>query len=338
MISVIVPVYDVEPYLRQCVDSILAQTFTDFELILVDDGSPDNCGAICDEYAKKDRRVHVIHQANGGLSAARNAGLDWMFANSNSRYVTFIDSDDWVHVQYLELLLHEILEYNVEVSVCTFKRPTKHSKEREERCKSIKSEKLTAEELLIKHEWDYNYACGKLYQRDLFRNIRYPVGKNFEDTLTTYRVLFSANKKEIVWIDQPLYFYFLNEAGITRSPWTPRELTVFDGIRAQIDYYRSNGYERALEKEQWLYVNHFAYQLCRIRENSAAYKSNRKYFFKLRSEMMRIIHENPDKYGYHKMPWCYEAAYPRLMRMYHMCGKIVKGILHKKPPQGRCDV
>lgn len=77
IISVIVPVYNVEPYLRQCVDSILAQTFTDFELILVDDGSPDNCGAICDEYAEKDRRIHVIHQANGGLSAARNAGLDW---------------------------------------------------------------------------------------------------------------------------------------------------------------------------------------------------------------------------------------------------------------------
>ena len=101
IISVIVSVYKVEPYIRQCVDSILAQTFTDFELILVDDGSPDNCGAICDEYAAQDCRVRVIHQENGGLSAARNAGIDWAFANSDSQWLAFVDSDDWVHPDYL---------------------------------------------------------------------------------------------------------------------------------------------------------------------------------------------------------------------------------------------
>ena len=96
LISVIVPVYKVEPYLRECVDSILNQTFKDFELILVDDGSPDNCPAICDEYAKKDNRVMVIHKENGGLSSARNAGLSYVFTNSNSEYISFIDSDDYV--------------------------------------------------------------------------------------------------------------------------------------------------------------------------------------------------------------------------------------------------
>ena len=96
MISVIVPVYKVEKYLHRCVDGILSQSFTDFKLILVDDGSPDDCGKICDDYAKKDNRISVIHKENGGLSSARNAGLDWVFANSKSEYVTFIDSDDWV--------------------------------------------------------------------------------------------------------------------------------------------------------------------------------------------------------------------------------------------------
>ena len=105
LISVIVPVYKVEEYLSRCVDSILSQTFEDFELILIDDGSPDNCGKICDEYTKKDNRVHVIHQENGGLSSARNAGIDWAFENSDSEWLTFIDSDDWVHIQYLDLLL-----------------------------------------------------------------------------------------------------------------------------------------------------------------------------------------------------------------------------------------
>ena len=102
-ISVIVPVYKVEKYLSRCIDSILAQTYTDFELILVDDGSPDNCGKICDGYAEKDNRV-VIHQGNGGISAARNAGIDWAFENSDSEWIAFIDSDDWVHPLYLECL------------------------------------------------------------------------------------------------------------------------------------------------------------------------------------------------------------------------------------------
>jgi len=100
-ISVIVPIYKVEPYIRRCIDSILAQTYTDFELILVDDGSPDNCGAICDEYATKDSRIHVIHQENGGVSAARNAGIDI----ASGEYLTFVDSDDWVKTYFLERLL-----------------------------------------------------------------------------------------------------------------------------------------------------------------------------------------------------------------------------------------
>jgi len=109
-ISIIVPVYKVEAYLARCVDSILDQSFRDFELILVDDGSPDNCGAICEEYARKDSRIHVIHQENGGLSAARNAGIDWAFENSNSQWLTFVDSDDWLHREYLNVLYRAVMQ------------------------------------------------------------------------------------------------------------------------------------------------------------------------------------------------------------------------------------
>ena len=126
-ISVIVPVYKVEPYLRRCVDSILAQTFSDIEVILVDDGSPDGCPAICDEYARLDKRVKVIHQKNGGLSAARNAGLDWVFANSDSQWISFVDSDDWVHPQFLEYLYRAIVDYNVKISVCSAKKADKYT-------------------------------------------------------------------------------------------------------------------------------------------------------------------------------------------------------------------
>ena len=103
-VSVIVPVYKVEKYLQRCLDSLLNQTFVDFDLILIDDGSPDKCGGICEQYADSDKRVHVIHQKNGGLSAARNSGIEWSIAHSGSQWITFVDSDDWVHPQYLNIL------------------------------------------------------------------------------------------------------------------------------------------------------------------------------------------------------------------------------------------
>ena len=114
-ISVIVPVYKVEPYLHECVDSILAQTFTDFELILVDDGSSDNCGKICDEYAAKDSRIRVIHQENRGVSAARNAALD----AAKGEFIAFIDSDDVVNVYYLEVLLSGMDE-DTDIVACKY--------------------------------------------------------------------------------------------------------------------------------------------------------------------------------------------------------------------------
>lgn len=324
-ISVIVPVYKVEQYLHRCINSILSQTYTNFELILVDDGSPDNCGTICDSYAKIDARIHVIHQENGGLSAARNSGIEWALANSGSEYLTFIDSDDWVHPQYLETLLHTSLVYQVPVSICGFQRPERYE-ESEMHLFSIpaSAEVMSAEELLVNHEWNFNYACGKLYPKRCFQTIRYPEGKNFEDTFTTYKILFAEQK--VALINRGLYFYFKNNESITRAPWTPKELVILEGMRGQMEFYRRNGYHRALEKEEALYVNHYAYQLCRIRENTNDLRKNKYYLKKLKKEMLQLIHKNPEKYGFKKMPQCYEAAYPRLMRTYHFCGAVLRTV------------
>lgn len=324
-ISVIVPVYKVERYLKRCVDSILDQTFSDFELILVDDGSPDRCGEICEKYAEKDKRIVVLHRENGGLSAARNTGLDWIFANSNSIYVTFIDSDDWVCPQYLKILLRVIEYNNVAVSVGQFQRVNEYVESNENKENNVpKEEVLGAEDFFLKHEWNFNYAWGKLYSKEYFRNVRYPEGKNFEDTFTTYKVLFAG--KTVAFIDYPLYYYFYNTEGISHSLWNPSELVIMEGIREQIRFYKENGFERALEKEKQLYVNHHAYQICRIRANVADLKKNRRYIKVLRKEMMRLIRRNPEKYGYRKMPQCYDAAYPRLMKIYHGMGRLVRGI------------
>ena len=121
-ISVIVPVYKVENFIHRCVDSILCQSFHDFELILVDDGSPDSCGEICEDYAAKDSRIHVIHQKNGGLSAARNTGIDWVLANSSSHWISFVDCDDWVHPDFLKGLYSSAEQTLCKISACGFYR------------------------------------------------------------------------------------------------------------------------------------------------------------------------------------------------------------------------
>ena len=195
-ISVIVPVYKVEPYLNRCVDSVLRQTYRDFELILVDDGSPDRCGEICDEYARQDSRVHVIHKENGGLSDARNAGIDWVEANSDSRWLIFADSDDWVHPELLARLLDAATAFDLKISVCGYQ-------ETEGADPAVLPEDMrpcrwTPKQFYMEHFVNATVAWGKLYSRSCFRDIRYPVGKIHEDEFVTYRLLFAQEAIAVV--------------------------------------------------------------------------------------------------------------------------------------------
>lgn len=244
LISVIVPVYKVEPYLSRCVDSILSQTFTDFELILVDDGSPDNCGKICDEYAQKDNRIYAIHKENGGLSSARNAGIDWAFSNSNSHWITFIDSDDWIHPQYLELLLSGATSTNTDICVCEYTETSEISNS--EHLNSSKTQKLGPEELFVNYHVTSVVAWGKLYNKTCFESIRYPLGKLHEDEYTTYKILFE--KSLVSYLKEPLYFYYTNPDSIVRSDWSPKRLDAITAYEEQIAYFRKNGHKKALVK------------------------------------------------------------------------------------------
>ena len=255
-ISVIVPVYKVEPYLHRCVDSILAQTFTDFELILVDDGSPDNCGVICDEYAQKDSRVVVIHQANGGLSAARNAGIDWAFANSDSEWLFFVDSDDWIHPKSLEALMAGVLQTGCSVVIGSFENTKGESPLVDENALSAVVWDVSA----YFREYTVNaiVAWGKLYQKESFRSIRYPVGKIHEDDFTTHQIMFSFEK--IAFVEQPIYAYFQNELGIMRTQTTKDILVVFSARAERIRYFRNHGRQEMCEwqlREYFLTLYHF---------------------------------------------------------------------------------
>lgn len=231
-ISVIVPVYKVEPYLDRCVKSILAQTYTDFELILVDDGSPDNCPAMCDAWAEKDSRIVVIHQANGGLSAARNAGIDWAFQHSDSVWLTFIDSDDWVHPQCLAKLLDAAEQNGVAVSVCGYAETTGEEP-------AVDTETTatlwTPKDFFVKQNTNAVIACGKLYRKDRFAEIRYPVGKIHEDEFVTYKILFTASK--IAYIEAPLYAYYQNPNSITHSRWSEKRLDVLEALEERVRFF-----------------------------------------------------------------------------------------------------
>ena len=238
-ISVIVPVYKVEKYIHKCVDSILAQTFSDFELILVDDGSPDNCGKICDEYSEKDDRVVVLHKENGGLSDARNAGLDWVFEHSDSGWITFIDSDDWLRPTYLEALLNAA--DGKKLSICGFQIAT--DSDHIEPYKKYGLQKDTPENLYCKNNVNAVVAWGKLYPRDCFINIRYPKGKIREDEYVTYLILFKYSNIAIV--DEPLYIHLKNLEGIGHSGWIPQKMDVFPAVEAQIKFFKDNGFENA---------------------------------------------------------------------------------------------
>ena len=236
-ISIIVPVYKVEKYIYRCVDSILKQSFENFELILVDDGSPDSCGIICDNYSIKDQRIHVIHQANQGLSAARNAGIKWAFENSESTWLTFVDSDDWIHPRFLEVLYDAANKFDTDFAIANALW-TRH----ESLPEAIDDDaELWKTRVYYMHDpVNSTVAWGKLYKKKCFADIRYPVGKIHEDEFVTYRILFE--KDYVAVVDQPLYGYFWNTEGITKQRWSPKRLDQIEGVEGQVPFFLNKGY------------------------------------------------------------------------------------------------
>lgn len=231
-ISVIVPVYQVEEYLSRCVDSILAQSYRDFELILIDDGSPDRCGEICDEYAKKDIRVTVIHKKNGGLSSARNAGLDLALSDDGSEWITFIDSDDWVHYSYLETLLKLVLSQNTKIAMCEMMKTEVFVSDEQTEC-SFRV--ITPTEALYKtgHFEIEAYSCGKLYHKSIFQKVRFPEGMVFEDFYLIPEIV--LKETGVAKCDAQLYYYYQRQGSTVYSI----------NRKSMIDKWK--GYEHILE-------------------------------------------------------------------------------------------
>lgn len=227
-ISVIVPIYRVEDYLHRCIDSIINQTYTNLEIILVDDGSPDNCPMICDEYAEKDSRIRVVHKKNGGLSDARNAGL----GIATGEYIAFVDSDDWVHKDMYKVLHDTMKKNNADIVECGILSTYEYIDDKKIdniRIQSYsKSDSIGA---LITQEIRQT-VWNKLYKREVINNILFDIGKLHEDEFWTYKILDRSNN--LIRIDNKMYYYFQRENSIMSNSYSIKRL---DALEARYKRY-----------------------------------------------------------------------------------------------------
>lgn len=210
LVSIIVPVYKVEQYLKRCMDSVLNQTYKNIEIILVDDGSPDNCPALCDEYAKIDSRVRVIHKENGGLSSARNVALD----SVKGDYIFFVDSDDWLALDTLEVL-NEYLEkdYDMISFQRTYLTEEKVVEKGEKNPKDMDVSQYIDASFLGRYDF---FVTTKIFKTEVFNNVRFLEGRNYEDLEVMHRLF--LNMKKVVGLDYFLYYYWKgNEGAITNT-------------------------------------------------------------------------------------------------------------------------
>lgn len=246
-ISIIIPVYNVERYLKRCLDSVISQTYRNLEIILVDDGSTDCSGKICDEYAEKDNRIRVIHKENGGLSDARNVGIKAAFAD----YIAFVDSDDYVEKQYIQCLTEILFENNADIAICGYycgKREKFPKTKRHYRKVQCFDSRVMLHNWHGKNKHVETIAWNKLYKKSLFveNEIYYPVGYFNEDVQTTHLLVDKAQK--IVLVNEKLYYYFKRNDSIIN---TISEKRIRDSIYSQnirLNFFDKNGYKLAYER------------------------------------------------------------------------------------------
>lgn len=247
LISVIVPVYNVEKYIARCVESIACQTYPNLEIILVDDGSPDGSGKICDDFAERDDRIKVIHKRNGGLSSARNAGID----ASNGQLIAFVDGDDYVAPEMYETLYGILTENNADMSICDCEFVEENGKTIEDKSPEIKSEVLDKAQALERLNpllypyWKYVTAWNKLYKKELFDEIRYPDGKIHEDEFIIHHIIDRCDCVAVT--DKPLYKYVQRGGSIMSDKPGDKHVDAVYAFLDRAEYFSAAG-NKAMKK------------------------------------------------------------------------------------------
>ena len=240
-ITVIIPVYKVEKYINKCVDSVLDQSFRDFDLILVDDGSPDACPQICDDYAAQDDRITVIHKVNGGLSDARNAGIDWAMEHSDSEWLAFVDSDDYLHPDYLMTLYQTMQKEGADLVICDFV----HVNDGEEIIENkhdffdLSSEDKRTIFECMQSNWRVVPAWNKLYCKSIFCDYRFAFGKIHEDEFAIHHVLWNCNKA--AFIPDGLYFYRIRDNSIMKTETPKSRLDALEALVERYEFCMAHG-------------------------------------------------------------------------------------------------
>ena len=291
LISVIVPVYNVSNYLKECVDSIINQSYKNIEILLIDDGSTDDSGKICDKYAKKDKRIKVFHKENGGLSDARNVGLD----NCSGEYICFIDSDDFVTNNYVELLYAAIKENSTLLSQCGFSRYN-NGLSGDNVCydnnKVINKDDFFYDNF-TKHQIDNTVVWNKLYSKKLLGKIRFEKGKIHEDEFFTYKIIDKVDRISI--ISDCLYMYRVNESSITRRKYNVNRLAVLDAFMEKEVYFKNKGDERIYKE----FINVYAELLLEHYSLVKKFLKDKKIEKRIISDFKKMY--KPSKIKYKKM-------------------------------------
>lgn len=235
-ISVIVPVYNVEKYIKRCIESILGQTYANLEIILIDDGSQDGSGAICESYAELDNRVRVVHKVNEGLAEARNVGLRL----SKGAYFAFIDSDDYIEPDMLEVLHRRIRQDDADLAICNFGYVDENGVSDEERNRNlpVREEVLSGQEafgkLASEKYWYYVTAVNKLYRKEVFKEMSFPKGKFHEDEFAAHYIL--GKCRRVSCVGKVLYFYVQREKSIMNQTFSVKRLDVIEALCDRVVY------------------------------------------------------------------------------------------------------
>lgn len=258
LISIVLPIYNVEKYLKKCVQTIINQTYTNIEIILVNDGSTDTSGKICDELKEIDNRIKVIHKENGGLSDARNVGLKY----AKGKYISFIDSDDYISEEYVERLYNLLKDNGAQISICNFQRVDENQKTIS--INNITPGIISGRQALEKFNDSKFYpasvvAWNKLYDIKLFENILYPFGKQHEDEYTTYKLYYISDKIAIT--SDILYYYRTVQTSIMNKNFNKKRLELIDALEERMAFLKEKGenklYELALVEYESVLMIHY---------------------------------------------------------------------------------
>lgn len=289
LITVVVPAYNVEEYLPRCVESIITQTYQNLEIILVNDGSTDKSGEICEAYAKKDDRIKVIHKENSGPSESRNIGLE----TAKGEYITFIDADDFIHESYIERL-YSLAEMNgSEIVCCNYTRGDADDFSGVKAEKQIEERTYTADEMLRNWHGKYKHLetviWNKLYKKELFEknHIRYPEDCiSGEDVQITH--LLVANARQVTITNETLYYYFRNKQSITSS--ASKEKVVVNEVaqKKRLEFFQQNGYLEAYERMLIKLQKYYMLMYCRLHEDKSYRKELKEKFAQRYNEVKSL--------------------------------------------------